>query len=146
MAVIYDKVLVYAEGKLLAEEAQVTFSRQANAVNMYTVGVGFAGQSAGPGMCNISITNMVPAKYDNGISASSLFSQITGSATADTANGLELDVSQYLTQRKTLQLVIFSGGKSVTIDAYITDDTLSHAINSNASQAINGVARLPSFN
>jgi len=117
--ILYDKVLVYANGKLLAEEAQATFSRQTNASNVVTTAKGFAGQTPGGAMCSVNVTNAVPV------------------------SGFELDVGQYMNELKQLELVIFTAGKSCNVKVFVTDDNLSHAMNSNANLAFTGIGPLP---
>jgi len=57
----YAIAAIYVNGKLLAEEASVTISRDTKAQVVETVAKGFAGVSPGAAMMTIDVENAVPS-------------------------------------------------------------------------------------
>ncbi len=103
---LYTKGTVYINGKLLAEETEISLKRTSNAQRVNTVAKGFAGLSPGAAIVEGTIQNAVPAvdfEYDPG----------------DNIQGLTV-----------VEITTFAAGNTLTVKAFIESDEFTHAVNS----------------
>src|SRR5574338_728038 len=102
---LYTAAFVYVNGALLSEEASVTVNRSTNSQQVITVAKGYAGESPGAAMCEITVESAVPA--------------------AD----FELDPSKFLGELRVTEFTVFAAGKTLTFKGFIISDNFSHAAN-----------------
>lgn len=102
---LYTAAFVYVNGALLAEEASVTVNRSTNSQQVITVAKGYAGESPGAAMCEITVESAVPA--------------------AD----FELDPSKFLGELRVTEFTVFAAGNTLTFKGFIISDNFSHAAN-----------------
>lgn len=110
---LYSMVEVYLNGTKMAEEAQVSISRRTNAQPVNTVAKGYAGESPGAAIMEIKITEAVPAA------------------------AFEVNPGQFMglvasSALQPVELTLFCAGKTLTTKGFIYEDSLSHAVNSEA--------------
>lgn len=118
----YSKAQVLWNGQLLAEEASVTLKRASNAQQVKTVAKGFAGMTVGAAMTSGTVSNAVPS------------------------SGFELDPGPFINQVLQGQLTIIIGDPSeqqfaLTVNAFITDDNFSHAVDANSKLDFDFIAQ-----
>lgn len=111
----YTVASVYLNSALLAEEVSVTVKRATNAQNIKTVHKGFAGQSPGAAMTEITVENVVPAA------------------------SFEFDPSRSMEELKIVEFTIFAGGKTLTFQGYITEDNFSHSVDNPSGLSFSAV-------
>lgn len=107
---IYTLLYVTVQGKLLTEEASVTITRQTGSQAVLTVAKGYAGESPGAAMVEISVTSAVPTadfEYDAGADMQAL-------------NFVEIGL-------------IGPGGKQLVAKGAIIKDSLKHSVNSEST-------------
>ena len=110
---LYSMVEVYLNGAKLAEEAQVSISRRTNAQPVNTVAKGYAGESPGAAIMEIKITEAVPAAAFE-VNPGQFMGLVSASAITP------------------VELTLFCAGKTLTTKGFIYEDSLSHAVNSEA--------------
>lgn len=109
----YSKAVVYINSSVLSEEASVTIRRTSGSQPVKTVAKGYAGESPGSPMTEITISNAVPA--------------------AD----FELDPGQFINLVSEVEISIFAAGRTMTVKGFIIDDNFSHAVDSEAKLEFN---------
>lgn len=103
---LYTLANVYVNGSLLAEEASVTVDRATNSQQVITVAKGYAGESPGAAMTELSVENVVPA--------------------AD----FELNPGKFMGSMQVVEFSAFAAGRTLTFKGFIVSDNFSHAANS----------------
>jgi hypothetical protein len=106
---LYTLALVYVNGSLLAEEADVSVDRDARAQEVATVAKGFAGLSPGAAITKIDVTNAVPSA------------------------GFELNPGAFIKQLAVVELTILAAGQTLTAKGFIPQDTFQHGVSKEAS-------------
>ena len=109
----YTKAVVYVNSSVLSEEASVTIKRTSGSQPVKTVAKGYAGESPGSPMTEITVSNAVPS--------------------AD----FELDPGQFINLLEIVELTVFAAGKTMTVKGSIIDDNFSHAVDSEAKLEFN---------
>lgn len=107
---VYAQIEVFINGSKLAEEAQVSLERNANASPVYTVTKGFAGIGAAGQFMSIKITNAVP---------SAAFELNPGAFMGMTSGGA----------LQIVEVTLFGAGQSLTSKGFFMTDNFSHAVN-----------------
>jgi|SRR5271169_1026903 len=102
---LYTLANIYINGSLLAEEASVTIDRATNSQQIITVAKGYAGESPGAPMTEMSIENVVPA--------------------AD----FELNPGKFMGTLQIVEFTAFAAGRTLTFKGFIISDNFSHAAN-----------------
>src|SRR6266542_5982238 len=105
---IYSSSAVYIGGSLLTENASVAISRRTGAQNVFTVAKGWAGQSPGSRMMEITITEAVPS------------------------TSFEFDPGSNMKGLIPVPVAIFAAGKTLTTTGFIDSDDFRHAVNQEA--------------
>lgn len=100
----YTKATVYLNGKLLTEESSVDITRTTGSQPVKTTAKGYAGESPGSPMCEVTCENAVPS--------------------AD----FEVDAGSYMLDLEVVELTIFAGGRTATSKGTIYEDNFSHAV------------------
>ncbi|MDI3282114.1 hypothetical protein [Polyangium sp. 15x6] len=109
----YTKAVVYVNSSVLSEEASVTIKRTSGSQPVKTVAKGYAGESPGSPMTEITVSNAVPS--------------------AD----FELNPGQYINLLDIVEVTIFAAGRTLTVKGSIIDDNFSHAVDSEAKLEFN---------
>lgn len=103
---LYSILVGVVGGTLLAQEQEIDFSRTANAQQVDTVLLGFAGMSPGSPMLEVDVNNAAPQ------------------------GGFEFDAGPYILSLQTVSVqVIGPGGKVMKGDAFIIADNGRHGVN-----------------
>lgn len=102
----YTQATVYIDGALLAEEAKVSVKRTTGSQSVVTVAKGYAGESPGAPMIEVTVESAVPS--------------------AD----FELNPGRFMTGLESCELTIFAAGRTLTTKGFIIEDDFSHAANS----------------
>lgn len=106
---LYTAAFVYVNGALLAEEASVTVNRSTNSQQVITVSKGYAGESPGAAMCEVTVESAVPA----------------ADFELDTVVGKPMEIEQL----KVVEFTIFAAGSTLSFKGFIISDNFSHAAN-----------------
>lgn len=107
---IYAQAGVLINGLLLAQESSVTVARSTNSQAVNTVMLGYAGESPGAKMVEITVRNAVPS--------------------AD----FELNPGKFMIRLEEVEVGILGpGGKQLTARGFIISDNFQHAVNSESS-------------
>lgn len=103
---LYAVANVTVNGTLLAEEASVTVDRATNSQQVITVAKGYAGESPGAPMTEISVDEAVPSTF------------------------FELDASGFMGELQAVEFTIYVGSaNSLTFKGFIISDNFRHAAN-----------------
>lgn len=102
---LYTNASVYVNGGLLAEEASVQVSRATNSQQVITVAKGYAGESPGAAMCEITVESAVPA------------------------DDFELNPGKFMGENQIVEFTVFAAGNTLTFKGFIISDNFSHAAN-----------------
>lgn len=105
---VYSGSALYINGALLVENTTINVDRRTGAQNQMTIQKGFAGQSPGAKMLEISFDNAVPTgdfEYDPG----------------DDMSGLRV-----------VSIALFAAGRTLTTKGFVDSDTFKHAVNGEA--------------
>lgn len=113
---VYSIGEVYVNGRYLAQEASMQFSRKTNSQAVLTVALGYAGESPGAPMCEVDVTNAVP---------SAGFELDAGAFMGSTGGGAQNALQP-------VQFTLFVAGKTLVFNGFIIEDSFSHAVNSEA--------------
>jgi hypothetical protein len=105
---LYAVAYVYVNGGLLAEAASVSVKRATNSQPVTTIVKGYAGESPGASMTEISIEGAVPAA------------------------GFEMNPGPFMAQLKAVEFTMFVAGAKMTFKGFITEDNFQYAVNSEA--------------
>lgn len=108
----YTGSAVYINGSLLTENATVTVDRRTGAQNVLTIQKGFAGQSPGAKMMELTISNAVPAA------------------------GFEYDPGDDMDQLRPVSVAVFAASATLTTIGFVDSDTFKHAVNQEAMNDI----------
>lgn len=103
---LYTAASVYVNGSLLAEEASVQVKRATNSQQVITVAKGYAGESPGAAMCEVTVESAVPA------------------------DDFELNPGKFMSELAVVEFTIFAAGNTLTFKGFVTEDNFSHAANS----------------
>jgi len=103
---LYSLLFVSVNGGLLTEEGSVDVTRTTGSQAVTTVAKGYAGESPGAQMCEISVTNAIPS--------------------AD----FEFNPGPFMAALNAVEIgVIGPGGKQLKAKGFIIQDTFTHAVN-----------------
>ena len=102
---LYTKADVFVDGLHLVEEASVQITRNTNSQAVNTVAKGYAGESPGAPMIEMTVEGAVPA--------------------AD----FELNPQKYMTDLKVAEFTVFAGNSTLTFKGFVVSDSFSHAVN-----------------
>jgi hypothetical protein len=111
----------YVNGTLLSEATSVTITRNTNANKVYTIAKGFSGLSLGNREIEGSVENVVPS--------------------AD----FELDVGDFMASLETVKFDIFVGGRTMTIEGFILQDTIHFSAGATSGLSFSFVAPFGNF-
>ena len=107
---LYAQAAVLVDGLFLTQESSVTVARATNSQAVNTVALGYAGESPGAPMVEITVRNAVPS--------------------AD----FELNPGKFMKKMQEVELGILGpGGKQLTARGFIISDNFQHAVNSESS-------------
>lgn len=109
----YSKAVVYVNSNVLSEEASVTIKRTSGSQAVKTVAKGYAGESPGSPMTEITVSNAVPAI------------------------DFELDPGTFINEVAEVEISIFAAGRTLTVKGSIIDDNFSHAVDTEAKLEFN---------
>lgn len=103
---LYSLLFVTVKSKLLTEAGSIQLSRDLKASDVETLAKGWAGVSPGAGVCDLRVTNAVPA--------------------AD----FELDAGKHMSTYTPAEIgVLGPGGKQLTVDCFILSDSIQASVN-----------------
>lgn len=105
---LYTLIYVLADSALLSEEASVSLSRETGSAAAKTVAKGYAGETPGAPMCELQVSNMVPAA------------------------GMEFDAGDYMKAMKPIEMGLLSHGKQLTFKGFIISDATKHSVSGDA--------------
>lgn len=103
---LYSLANVYVNGSLLAEEASMSVDRATNSQIVNTVAKGYAGESPGAAMTELSVDSAVPA--------------------AD----FELNPGKFMGSLQVVEFTSFVAGRTLTFKGFMISDNFKHAVNS----------------
>lgn len=109
----YSRAIVYINSSVLSEEASVTVKRSSGSQPVKTVAKGYAGESPGSPMTEITVSNAVPAI------------------------GFEFDPGQFINLVEVVEISIVTADSTLTVKGSIIDDNFSHAVDSEAKLEFN---------
>lgn len=102
---IYAILFVNVDGALLSQEGSVTIDRSSNSQPIKTVVLGYAGESPGAAMTEVSVNNVMPAA------------------------GMELDAGKNINGLIPSEIGIEGpGGKVMQVNGFIVSDSISHSV------------------
>ena len=107
----YSKVTCYWNGNQLQQETEVTIKRSSGSQPVKTVSGGYAGESPGSPMCEITVTSAVPMI------------------------AMEFDPGGVIQNLTPGQLTLFCAGKTLTTGGQIFEDNLTHGVDTAAKQS-----------
>lgn len=119
---LYTAAFVYVNGALLSEEASVTVSRATNSQQVITVAKGYAGESPGAAMCEITVESAVPA------------------------GDFELNPDKFMTDLKVVEFTVFAAGNTLTFKGFIISDNFSHAANTESKLSFQARGQFAEWN
>ncbi len=97
-------------GTLLAEEQNVEIDRATNSQAVSTVAKGYAGESPGAAMCEITVTNAIPAA------------------------GFEFNAGAVMASLTPVQMYVLGpGGKQLKFEGFIISDAVKHGVSQEAT-------------
>jgi hypothetical protein len=105
-AQLYTVAYIYINGSLLAEEASLNVDRVTNSQEVLTVAKGYAGESPGAAMTQVSVDNAVPS--------------------AD----FEFNPGNFMGAMQPVEITVFAANNKLTFTGFIISDNFSHAVNS----------------
>lgn len=105
---LYTLIYLTADSSLLSEEASVSLSRETGSTAAKTVAKGYAGETPGAPMCELQVSNMVPAA------------------------GMEFDAGEYMKAMKVIEMGLLSHGKQLTFKGFIISDSIKHSASGDA--------------
>ncbi len=117
----YTKATVYLNSKLLSEESSVTIKRSTGSQPVKTTAKGYAGESPGAPMCEITVENAVPS--------------------AD----FELDPGQFMLDLENVELTVFAAGRTATSKGFIYEDNFSHAVENQSKLSFSMRGQFPTW-
>ena len=107
---LYAQAAVLVDGLFLTQESSVTVARSTNSQAVNTVALGYAGESPGAPMVEITVRNAVPS--------------------AD----FELNPGKFMKKMQEVEIgVLGPGGKQLTARGFIISDNFQHAVNAEAT-------------
>lgn len=109
----YTKAIISVNGTVLSQESSVTVKRTSNSQAVKTVALGYAGESDGAVMTEITISNAVPSV------------------------DFELDPGQFINLVEEVEISIFAAGRTMTVSGFIIDDNFSHAVDTESKLEFN---------
>ena len=111
---LYSLAYVLVDGALLTQESGLTVNRATNSQPVTTVALGYAGESPGAPMVNITVRNAVPS--------------------AD----FEMNPGKFMMKLKETEIgVLGPGGKQLTARGFIIEDTFEHSVGAESSLSFN---------
>jgi hypothetical protein len=105
---LYTLIYLTADSALLSEEASVTMSRETGSAAAKTVAKGYAGETPGAPMCELQVSNMVPAA------------------------GMEFDAGPYMEKMRPIEMGLLSHGKQFVFKGFIVSDSIKHSVSGEA--------------
>jgi len=102
---LYTKADVYVNGALLMEETNVSVDRSTNSIQTITAQRGYAGETPGAPMCEISVDNATPSA------------------------AFELDPGQFMSSMQSVSFTIRASGKKLSFEGFMLTDNFSHSAN-----------------
>lgn len=109
----YTNAIISWNGVTLSQESSVTIKRTSNSQAVKTVALGYAGESPGAAMTEITVSSAVPS--------------------AD----FELDPGQFINAVEQGELSVFAAGRTLTVQGFIIDDNFSHAVDTESKLEFN---------
>jgi hypothetical protein len=110
----YTLLFETANGALLAQEQAITIRRSTNSQPVATVALGYAGESPGAPMMEVTVRNALPA------------------------NGIEFDPGPAMAGLIPVSLYTLGpGGKQLKGECFIHEDSIQHSVNSPAEITFN---------
>jgi hypothetical protein len=110
---LYTLIYITADSGLLSEEASVSLGRETGSAAAKTVAKGYAGETPGAPMCELQVSNMVPAA------------------------GMEFDAGEYMRTMKPIEMGLLSHGKQLTFKGFIISDSIKHSVSGDAGYDFN---------
>jgi hypothetical protein len=121
----YSNAFVFANGKLLLQAASVTLQKKANSSPQNTLHKGFAGQSKGAGVIEVTIDNAVPVDDI----------EFVGGALPD----------YWVQSGEPIEIGIVMGSRTTRLRGFIDEASYSHSTNDAARVSIHLIGRLEAF-
>ena len=118
---LYTKATVYLNAALLSEESSVTIKRSTGSQPVKTAAKGYAGESPGAPMAEITVENAVPS--------------------AD----FEMDPGQVMLDLETVELTIFAAGRTATVKGFIIEDNFAHAVETQSKLSFTMRGQFPTW-
>lgn len=103
---LYSNARIFVNGSELTEAADVQVSRATNSQQIVTIAKGYAGESPGAPMTEITVNNAVPA--------------------AD----FEMNPGKFMGEMKIVEFTVFAGNATLTFKGFIISDNFQYAANS----------------
>jgi len=117
----FTNALVYVNGRQLTLETSLTLKRTTGSQPVKTVALGYAGESPGSAMCEITVENAVRS------------------------SDFEFDAGPFLVDLTTVELTIFAAGKTGTTKGCIYEDNFSHAVDTASKLSFSFRGKLPTW-
>jgi len=117
----FTNALVYVNGKQLTLETSLTVKRTSGSQPVKTVALGYAGESPGSAMCEITVENAVRS------------------------DDFEVDPGSFIQDLSVVELTIFAAGKTATTKGCIYEDNFSHAVDTASKLAFSFRGRYPTW-
>lgn len=117
----FAKAICYIGPKQLTMETQCSITRTTGSQPVKTVALGYAGESPGSPMGEISIDSAVPS--------------------AD----FELDPGQFMKNLKQATITIFGPNRTLTTDLFIYEDTFTHSVDQESKLSFKGRCQYPDW-
>lgn len=105
---LYTLIYATADSSLLSEEASVSLSRETGSSPSKTVAKGYAGETPGAAMCELDVSNMVPAA------------------------GIEFNAGKYMKTMTPIEMGLLSHGEQLLFKGFIIADSFRHSANGDA--------------
>lgn len=105
---LYTLIYALADSSLLSEEASVQLSRETGSTPAKTVAKGYAGETPGAAMCELDVSNMVPAA------------------------GIEFNAGKYMGTMTPIEMGLLSHGQQLTFKGFIIGDSIKHSAGGDA--------------
>lgn len=109
----YTNAIISWNGVTLSQESSVTVKRTSNSQAVKTVALGYAGESPGAAMTEITVSSAVPS------------------------SDFELDPGQFINAVEQGELSVFAAGRTLTVQGFIIDDNFSHAVDTESKLEFN---------
>jgi hypothetical protein len=105
---LYTLIYCTADSGLLSEEASVSLDRSTGSTPAKTVAKGYAGETPGAPMCELQVSNMVPAA------------------------GIEFNAGKYMGTMTPVEMGLLSHGQQLQFKGFIVGDSIKHSAGGDA--------------